>query len=182
MRKAFKYRLYPNRAQAAVLSEMLETHRRLYNAALEERRTAWENERRSVRYGEQSARFKEERRSNPYYARLNFSSAQATLRRLNRAFEAFFRRIKAGETPGYPRFKGRSRFKSICFPSYGDGCKMREDEQGRLRLYLQNVGQIKVKLHRPWEGTIKTVTVKREPGRIPARTSGTWSSRVTSAR
>ncbi|RMD99249.1 MAG: transposase, partial [Bacteroidetes bacterium] len=95
MRKAFKYRLYPNRAQAAVLSEMLETHRRLYNAALEERRTAWENERRSVRYAEQSARFKEERRNNEFYARLNFSSAQATLRRLNRAFEAFFRRIKA---------------------------------------------------------------------------------------
>ncbi len=162
MRKAFKYRLYPNRAQTEALSEILETHRRLYNAGLDERRAAWENERHSVRYTEQSARFKEERRSNEFYARLNFSSAQATLRRLNLAFEAFFRRVKAGENPGYPRFKGRSRFESICFPSYGDGCRMREDEQGRARLYLQNIGQIKVKLHRPWEGTIKTVTVKRE--------------------
>lgn len=162
MRRSYRYRLYPNREQAAALSEMLETHRRLYNVALEERKTAWEEQQRSVRYGEQSAAFKEARRENEFYARLNFSSAQATLRKLNLAFEAFFRRAKAGETPGYPRFKGRSRFKSICFPSYGDGCKMREDEQGRTRLYLQHIGEVKVKLHRPWEGQIKTVTLKRE--------------------
>jgi putative transposase len=165
VRKSYKYRLYPNRAQTEALTEQLETHRRLYNAALEERKTAWEEEQRSVRYGEQSTAFKQARRENEFYARINFSSAQATLRKLNLAFEAFFRRVKASETPGYPRFKGRSRFRSVCYPSYGDGCKVRQDSEGRTRLYMQNVGEVKVKLHRPWEGDIKTVTVRREADR-----------------
>lgn len=161
MRRSYKYRLYPNRVQAAALDEQRETHRRLYNAALEERKVAWEAEQRSVRYGEQSAAFKLARHENDFYSRLNFSSAQATLRKLNLAYEAFFRRVKAGEAAGYPRFKGRSRYKSICYPSYGDGCKMRPNG----RLYLQNVGEIKVKRHREWEGEIKTVTVIKQADR-----------------
>lgn len=167
MRRSYKYRVYPNRAQTEAMGEHLETHRRLYNAALEERKTSWEEEQKSVRYGEQSAAFKVARGENEFYARLNFSSAQATLRKLNLAFEAFFRRVKAGETPGYPRFKARSRFRSVCYPCYGDGCKMRDTagSGGNGRLYLQNVGEIKVKLHRPWEGEIKTVTVRREADR-----------------
>lgn len=159
MRKAFKYRLYPTRGQSEALAEMLETHRRLYNAALEQRKATWEQEQRSVKYTEQSAAFKVERRTNTFYARLNFSSAQATLRRLDKAFQAFFRRVKAGETPGYPRFKGRRRFDTVEFPAYGDGCKMSAD--GR-RVYFQHVGYVKVKLHRPWQGKIKTVSFKRE--------------------
>jgi putative transposase len=91
VRKAFKYRLYPNRSQQAALSEMIETHRRLYNAALEERRAVYEAEKRTLSYGEQSAQLKGARKENPYLARTNFSSTQATLRRLDRAFKAFFR-------------------------------------------------------------------------------------------
>jgi putative transposase len=136
---------------------MMETHRRLYNAALEERRAVYEAEKRTLSYGEQSAQLKGARKENPYLARTNFSSTQATLRRLDRAFKAFFRRVKAGDAPGYPRFKGIDRFKLIEFPSYGDGCRLKQNG----RLYLQHVGHIKVKLHRPVEGTIKTVCVKR---------------------
>jgi len=165
VRKSYKYRLYPNRAQAEALTEQLETHRRIYNSALEERMTAWKEGQRCVRYGDQSRAHKEARRENEFYARLNFSSAQATLRKLNLAYEAFFRRVKAGQAPGYPRFKGRSRFRSICYPSHGDGCKVRQDSEGRTRLYVQNVGEVKVKLHRPWKGDIKTVTVRREVDR-----------------
>lgn len=156
MKKAYKFRLYPNRVQLEALKAMLETHRRLYNSALEERRNMYEAEGRTVSYGEQSGKLKSERKSNPYLGATNFSSTQATLRRLDRAFKAFFRRVKAGEAPGYPRFKARGRFKSVEFPSYGDGCRL---EAGRL--YLQHVGHLKVKLHRPVEGTIKTVSVKR---------------------
>src|SRR5215469_7769382 len=123
MRKAFKYRLYPTTVQEQAMTEMLETHRRLYNQALAERKTAWEQERRTVTYGQQSANLKDERTTNAFVARTNFSSCQATLRRLDRAFQAFFRRVKAGETPGYPRFKSRNRFDTVEFPSYGDGCK-----------------------------------------------------------
>jgi putative transposase len=157
VRKAFKYRLYPTEQQEQALAEMLETHRRLYNRALAECKTAWEEDQRSVSYGEQSAHLKDERTSNPYLAATNFSSCQATLRRLERAFQAFFRRVKNGETPGYPRFKGCNRFDTVEFPSYGDGCKM----SGGL-VYLQHVGHIKVKLHRPIEGAIKTISFKRE--------------------
>ena len=97
----------------------------------------------------------------PSFCALNFSSAQATLRRLDKAFNAFFRRVKAGEYRGYPRFKGEDRFRTVEFPSYGDGCRLKENG----RLYLQNVGHIKVKLHRAIEGTIKTVSVKKSCGK-----------------
>lgn len=140
---------------------MLETHRRLYNAALEERRNVYEREKRTVSYGQQSAKLKEERNRDPYLAKTNFSSTQATLRRLERAFKAFFRRVKAGEAAGYPRFKGRDRFDTLEFPSHGDGCRLKENG----RLYLQHVGHIKVKVHRRVEGRIKTISVKRQCGK-----------------
>src|SRR5205823_518543 len=71
-------------------------------------------------------------------------------------YDSFFRRGKAGQGAGLPRFKSKVRFNSITFPSYGDGCKLKDK-----RLYIQGVGRLKVKLHRPVGGTIKTVTLKR---------------------
>jgi putative transposase len=159
MRKSFKYRIYPTRAQADAMAQMLETHRRLYNDALAERKATYEQEQRIVKYGEQSAQLKATRQTNPFLAQTNFSSCQATLRRLDKAFQAFFRRVKAGEKKvGYPRFKGRHRFDTVEFPAYGDGCKL-----DGMRVYFQHVGSVKVKLHRPVEGCIKTVSFKREP-------------------
>src|SRR5262249_50044151 len=103
---------------------MCETHRRLYNACLDERKSRYEAEKITVRYAVQSARFKAERATNPFYARLNFSSAQATMRRLEKSFANFFRRKKAGAKVGYPRFKGRDVFNSIEFPAHGDGIRL----------------------------------------------------------
>ncbi len=156
MRKAFRYRLYPTRQQARAMTQMLDTHRHLYNRALAERKHAWEQEQRSVRYEDQSAQLKIDRTSNPYLAQTNFSSCQATLRRLKRAFEAFFRRVKAGDDPGYPRFKGHDRFDTVDYPSYGDGCKI-----ARNRVYFQHIGMVRIVLHRPIEGTIKTLSFTR---------------------
>src|SRR5690242_10927631 len=115
---------------------MLESHRRLYNACMEQRRTAYQTEKRTLTYTEQSAWFKTERLANPYFARLNFSSAQATMRRLQRSFENFFRRLKKSDKPGYPRFKGRDGFDSFTFPAYEDGIGLRND----ARLRVQYVG------------------------------------------
>ena len=158
MRKAYKYRLYPNKKQEQALTTMVETHRHLYNRALAERKNTYEQEKRSVTYEQQSARLKEERLTNPYLAQTNFSSCQATLKRLQRTFENFFRRVQAGEKkPGYPRFKGKYRFDTVVFPSYGDGCKLRDD-----RLYIQHIGVLKAKWHRQMAGKIKTVSLKRE--------------------
>ncbi len=157
MRKAFKYRLWTDANQERELATALESHRRLYNVCLDYRELAYQCFGASVTYCDCSRWFKHQRDTNPFFARLNFSSAQATVRRLDKAFVAFFRRRQAGEKPGYPRFKGKDHFNSIEFPSHGDGVRLRGD-----RLRVQHVGTIRVKLHRPAEGKIKTVTLKRE--------------------
>src|ERR1035437_1003996 len=158
MRKAFKYRLWTNANQERELGIMLESHRRLYNACLSMRIASWECDRFSVNYAFQSWCFKGARLVNPFYARLNYSSAQATMRRLDKAYQSFFRRVKAGkEKPGFPRFKGKGRFESIEFPAYGSGIRLNGN-----KLRIQNIGVVKVKLHRQFEGEIKTATVKLE--------------------
>jgi putative transposase len=149
--------LWTSANQERELGIMLESHRRLYNTCLEQRKAAYEAEERTVNYTEQSAWFKAERLANAFFARLNFSSAQATMRRLERSYQNFFRRVKSGEKPGYPRFKGRDRFGSFTFPAYGDGIRLLGD-----RLRVQHIGLVRVKLHRPIDGAIKTVTLKRE--------------------
>lgn len=92
-------------------------------------------------------------------ARWSFSSQQATLRMLDKAFAAFFRRCKLGEKPGYPRFRSAHRFDSVTWPSDGDGCRWKPEH---AQVYLQGVGTLKVSVHRPVLGVVKTVQVKRE--------------------
>ncbi|MFC4337647.1 RNA-guided endonuclease InsQ/TnpB family protein [Salininema proteolyticum] len=166
MRKAFKYRLRPTRPQRRMLEAMLTDHAELYNAALEERRTAWSKAGVSITYTQQSAQLKHIRRDDTEgQGRWSFSSQQATLRRLNRAFENFFRRVRQGQTPGFPRFRSRHRFDSVTWPSDGDGCKWIDGDtknDGVSRVRLQGVGTVRVHRHRPTAGRIKTLTVKRE--------------------
>jgi len=133
---------------------------RLYNAAVQERRDAYRISHKSINYCDQANQLKEIRAEGDLEL-ANFSCSQDVLRRVDKAFNAFFDRVKNGQKPGYPRFRGASRYDSITFPSYGDGCKMLDN--GKLR--LQGVGAVKIKLHRPIEGEIKTVTIKREAGR-----------------
>jgi putative transposase len=131
----------------------------LYNAALQERRDAWSHNKTRVFYGDQSAQLTEIRAVRPDHAVWSFSSQQATLRRLTKAFDGFFRRVKRGETPGYPRFKGKARFDSVEWPKDGDGARWLPEHK---RVYLQGVGQVKVHLHRRVEGRVKTIQVKRQ--------------------
>jgi putative transposase len=156
-RRSYKFRLYPTKAQARDVAAMVETHRRLYNSCLAQRKDAWEQRQESVGYTDQSKWFKNERTTNPFYARLNFSSAQVTMRRLDKAFTAFYRRCKAGQKPGYPRFRGRDRYVSVEFSTYGDGIRLTGN-----RLRVMGIGHIKTKVHRPVEGIVKTATIKRE--------------------
>ncbi len=157
MRKAFLYRLYPNKVQTEKLTGLLNIARELYNACLQERRDAYKMKGVTLNYYDQANELKELRQAIPEVALLNYSASQDMLRRLDKGFKAFFRRMQAGEKPGYPRFKGRDRFNSITFPTYGDGIKMKES-----RLYVLNVGLVKIKLHRSLEGQTNTVTLKRE--------------------
>ena len=100
---------------------------------------------------------KEIRQECPEQGRWSFSSQQATLRRLNRVFDSFFRRVKSGQKPGYPRFRSGNRWDSVLWPSDGDRCRWRDG-----RVYLQGIGAVRVSVHRPAEGAVKTLAVKRE--------------------
>jgi putative transposase len=108
------------------------------------------------KYYEQANQLKEIRaRGNLGLA--NYHCCQDVLKRVHKAFAAFFRRIKRKQRAGYPRFKSHRRYDSITFPSHGDGNKLLEKH-----LRVQGLGDIKIKLHRPVSGKIKTVSVKRE--------------------
>ncbi len=158
MIRSFKYRLYPNTQQRRALDPILEIHRQLYNAALQERREAWKRCRVSICYTDQANQLKEIREFDEDAAWLNYSSIQQTLRRLDKAFEAFFHRVKNGDNPGYPRFKGKGQFKSVCYV-YRDGLRLKDG-----RLYVQNVGEMRIFQHRPIheDSEIKMAIVKRD--------------------
>jgi putative transposase len=165
MIRAYKFLLRPTVRQAQALAEMLRDHCSLYNGALQERRDAYRHvSKTSVKYGGQSAQLKDIRAFDPErQGRWSFSSQQATLRRLDKAFAAFFRRVKSGETPGYPRFRGANWFDTVDFPKDGDGCRWNSTPHDpATRVRLQGVGHVKVNQHRAVAGRVKTVSVKRE--------------------
>lgn len=160
MYKAFKYRLYPSKSQAKRLESVRETCRRWYNQCLEERKTAWEERKETVSPYAQMRHIKEHRSTNRWAAEVHTHVFVVVIQDLDNAFKGFFRRVKAGETPGYPRFKGKNRFDSFGFTEYGNGCKI----VGR-RLRLFGIGRVAVRWHRPLEGTIKTVRLIEKAGK-----------------
>lgn len=165
MIRAYKFLMRPTARQAIALGEMLRDHCSLYNGALQERRDAYRHvSKTAITYGTQSAQLKDIRAVDPdRQGRWSFSSQQATLRRLDRAFQAFFRRVRSGDTPGYPRFRGTNWFDTVEFPRDGDGCRWDSTPHAPgTRIRLQGVGHVKVNQHRAVAGTIRTVSVKRE--------------------
>jgi len=160
-KKAYKYRLYPSAKQAARLQEVLDRNRELYNAALQERRDAYRMARVRIGYNQQAAQLPEIKAIRPEYADIHSQVLQDTLRRVDKAFKAFFRRIKNGEKPGYPRFQQYDRYDSFTFPQ--SGFSLTQDN----RVCLSKVGTLKVKIPKgkkanPATGTMKTCTIKRE--------------------
>jgi putative transposase len=164
MRRAYKFRAYPTRRQEQRARALLDAHRHLYNAALEERREAWRHG-VTIRYGDQSAQLAEIRGADPDgQGRWSFTSQQQTLRRLDRAFQGFFQRVRAGRRAGYPRFKTAARWDSVDFVDR-DGARWRDPEGRWAVAYFQGVGQVKVKAHRPVVGRVKTLRLRREARR-----------------
>lgn len=159
VKRNHKFRIYPNKEQEAQLLLWLDTCRGIYNTALAQRKEAWERERRSVTRVEQQVWLKEAKKTDERLREIRSQVAQEVLFRIERAFVVFFRRVKNGETPGYPRFKGKGRYKSLTFTQLGEE-KGASFQDGKLR--LSRIGLVKIKLHREIPGTIKTVTVKRD--------------------
>jgi putative transposase len=157
VRKTFKYKLKPTPDQERMLDRTLMLCRHVYNAAIEERREAWQKCGVSVGYYQQKAELPPLKAELPAYAEVHSQVLQDVVQRVDRAFQAFFRRVKAGETPGYPRFHGRNRYNSVTYPQFGHGATL---DHGLL--VLSKIGRIAVRWSRPIEGTPKTVTISRE--------------------
>ena len=156
MKKTFKYRIYPTKGQENILIEWLNTCRMLYNQSLSERKEAYEGDKSSINYYDQSNALKESKKSNGYLTAVYSQVLQDVLTRLDKTFQNFFRRVRNGEKTGYPRFKSKDRFNSFTFPQKGF-----KIEDGHL--VLSKIGAIKLIQHReiPTEGIIKTCAIKR---------------------
>jgi putative transposase len=182
--KTFKYRLASNKATTEKLQWVLERARELYNAALSERRGAYEMhvKRHPGYYDEQTRQqltrelrvdYYRQKRDlvdvkgpRPEYAELASHVLQDVILRVKRAYDRFFERVKQGQKPGYPRFKGRNQYDSFTYPDHA-GWKFTDlglegGKKHKGTLHLSKIGTVKVKFHRELQGTIKTLTVKRE--------------------
>jgi putative transposase len=159
LKRTYRYRIYPTVGLRLALEVQLGFACQLYNAALEQRRYAWRCRHRSITLFEQFRELTAVRAAGMGPARMSCSAMRDPIRRLDRAFAAFFRRAKAGVKPGYPRFRSIRRYDSLTWDS-GWGL-----HDGRLA--LQGVGQVKVKWHRrlPASAVVRTVTVRRVAGR-----------------
>src|SRR5262252_7116603 len=122
VRKTYKYQLVPTHEQVRLLDRTLMLCRHVYNAALEQRKTWWERgQGKSATYYQQKAELPDLKAACPEYAEVNAQVLQDVILRLERAFQAFFRRVANGEEPGYPRFQGQGRYNSFTYPQYGGG-------------------------------------------------------------
>jgi len=159
--KTFKYRLMPTPEQERTLEVVLWRCRTLYNVALEQRKTWWaRGQGVGATYYQQKRELPDLKAACPEYASIHAHVLQDVILRVERTYQAFFRRVKNGETPkpvGYPRFQGQGRYHSFTFPEYGNGVVL----DGGI-LSLSKIGRIPLRVHRPLEGTPKTVTISRE--------------------
>jgi putative transposase len=162
LRRTYKYRIYPSKRQESLLTEQLGCTRELYNAALEQRLIAFRRTGGSPSYLEQSRQLTDLRRDCPELLppAMSRSAQQFTLRRLDHAFQAFFRRAAEGQNPGFPRFKGESRWQTLQ-AQYRKGAIILDE---RERLLWQGVGSIRVRLHRPIPESAhrKAILLKRQ--------------------
>jgi len=174
MYRSYKFLLQPTVKQQRLLTEMLGDFCDLYNGALENRKMSWKERKISVSCFEQCNQLTQIRAEMPEIKCWAAKAEQDVLRRLDKGFQSFFRRVKLGQTPGYPRFRGRGWYDSATFDSIG-GCKWNTSDVGwgkqrrsknfkptTTTVYFQGIGHVKVRQHREVRGDIKTITVKRQ--------------------
>jgi putative transposase len=155
MLKAYKYRIYPNKKQRQAIDQTMETCRYLYNDLLSERKFMYEYDKTNITYSWQQDSLPFRKKLNPYLQQVHSQVLQDVARRIDKAFKNFFRRVKAGETPGYPRFKSKGRYDSFTYPQSGYSME-------GSSIKLSCIGSVKIKLHREMEGKVKTCTITRK--------------------
>ncbi len=157
VRKSYKYKLMPTSDQERRLEEVLWRCRVLYNVALEQRILLWKQRGVSLSRYSQETELKDLRTEMSDYAAIHSHILQDVLARLDKTYQAFFRRVQAGQAPGFPRFQGRNRYHSFTYKEYGNGARLDNDF-----LVLSKIGRIRVRWSRPLAGEPKTVTLSHE--------------------
>jgi len=154
MKKTFKYRIYPDKKTCQKANQTLELCRILYNLCLEQRKFVWENHHKSISCYDQIKELPSLKKAFPEFKQVPSQTLQEVIERVNKAYQSFFRRIKEGEKPGYPRFKSSNRYHSFTLKQAGW-------QLVDSKLKIKKIGDFKIVLHRPYEGNIKTITIKR---------------------
>jgi putative transposase len=157
MNRCFKYKLYPTRSQERKMLTILSSCCELYNDALRERTDAWKKQGISVSRFDQANQLKDIRKISISQGLLYRDIQDDIINRLDSAFQGFFRRVKNGEKPGYPRFKSKSRYSSFTYPHGG---REKRIVSGGKRLRISGIGNVKMRLSRPIQGKIKQITIK----------------------
>lgn len=155
MRKTFRYRLNPTKSQRSKLNQTLELCRKVYNDTLALRKDSWEQEQKSLSLYDTNKVLTGWKAERPELKDVHSQVLQNVQERVDLAFKAFFRRVKAGDKPGFPRFKGYGRYDSFTFKQ--SGFKL-----SGSRLTISKIGDVKIILHRPTEGQCKTLTIQRD--------------------
>ncbi len=164
-KRRVNYRLYPKPEQTKALLEMLRKHQLLYNAALEQRITAYHKQGVSLNYYQQAKELTELRAELPEFRELNAQSSQNTLKRMDRAFQHFYRRCKAGvEKAGFPRFKAFARYSGWGYNTHGDGWRLSTTEKC-CYLKLSGVGHIRMRGKARTPGPPKTLDIVYKQGK-----------------
>jgi putative transposase len=167
--RKFQYRIYPTGKQKRQMESVLIVCMRLWNYFLEQRDTAYKTSKKFISCFDQMREIPKLKIKDPSIKEVHSQTLQDVPRRLDKAFQAFFRRIKYGETPGFPRFKHEDRYNSFTYPQNRGSFKI--DEDGKI--YLSKIGHVKIEYHREAKGTWKTCTVKRT-------STGKWYVVITS--
>ena len=169
--RTYRVRLYPSRAGHKALDQQFRAQCTLYNAALQHRRDAYRMAGKSITRAQQSKELTLVRADDPEYAAVNRTIQIATLRRLDRAFQAFFKRVKNGETPGFPRFKPFRRWKTLVCDNNVQArsmVKIGEDGKGALRIKGLPVMPFKANRNLPPIGNLAELRVCRTARRLEA--------------
>ncbi|MDI6897103.1 RNA-guided endonuclease InsQ/TnpB family protein, partial [Methanocella conradii] len=155
MRKVYKFRLYPTKPQLKKLGRTLELCRYVYNKTLETRKKAWEEDGRTLSKYSLNNLLPEWKKEDPELKEVFSQTLQEVQERVDLAFKYFFRRLKNGDNPGYPRFKGKGWYDSFCYPQMG--FKVHDNS-----VYLSKIGEVYMVKHREIEGEIKRICVRRK--------------------
>ncbi len=162
MIKTYQYRIYPTFRQSKILLTWLETLRNLYNQGLSWRKEVYNKTGDTVNWVTQANALPELKQASPFWSSVHSDVLQDTLRRLDKAYQAFFRRVKAGEAPGFPRFKGAGRYRSMTFSHLSKNL-IRNIRKRRARIVVPKIGHVTIRYHRPLpDGKIKHLTIQRK--------------------